>query len=220
MTGNTSPKRQHPRALLLEDAPVTLADYLTRRGFPVSEHDLVRAVDDLLSDTLVPASVAPLSPADEDFLDAHSGVTPATEEQVTAAMAATTAELVALVETSLSAGEVAEATGRDASTVRHWVRDGALYALKVGGNGRRLPRFQFTDDGRPLPGLRQVLGALPAGLHPLSVLGFFTSPKPELEIADVATSPRDWLAGGGDPRPVEALAGGRGDMDTAMEHSA
>jgi excisionase family DNA binding protein len=215
----TSPKRQHPSALLLEDAPVTLADYLTRRGLPVSEHDLVRAVDELLSDTLVPASVAPLSCADEDFLSAHSGVTPATGEQVAAAMAATTAELVALVETSLSAREVAEATGRDASTVRHWIRDGALHTLQIGGR-RRLPRWQFTDDGQPLPGLGQVLAALPDGLHPLSVLGFFTSPKPELEIADVAASPRDWLAGGGDARPVAALAAGRGDIDTAMEHFA
>ncbi len=220
MTGNTSPKRQHPRALLREDAPVTLADYLTRRGFPVSEHDLVRAVDDLLSDTLVPASVAPLSPADEDFLTAHSGVTPATGEQVAAAMAATTAELVALIETSLSAREVAEATGRDASTVRHWVRDGALYALKVGGNGRRLPRFQFTDAGSPLPGLRQVLTVLPAEWHPLEVYGFFTSPQPELEIAGDPTCPRDWLAGGGDPAPVVALAAGLGDVDTAMGHTA
>lgn len=222
-TRRNSGVSQHPTATATGGTPVTLAGYLARRGLPVSEEDLVATLDRMLSGTFVPASAAALTAGDEAFLASHSGVTPASDEQVAAAMATTAAQWAALVETSLSAADVARQVARDPSTVRHWISDEALYPVHVGEGGVRLPWFQFTDTGWPLPGLRQVLAAFGDGrseLHPLSMLGFFTSPKPELEINGEPVSPRDWLASGGDPRPVAALAAGLGDTGTVPEHPA
>lgn len=187
----------------------TLAEYLADRGLPVSEPELVTIVDRLLGGTLAVPRTAPLTVADEAFMTEHSGLCPASDEEVSAAAAASTAELVALVATSLTAAQVDVQIQRDASTVRHKIGDGSLYAILV-GNQRRMPGFQFTDRGAPLPGLGQVLATLPADMHPLEVAGFFLSPKPELEINGDATSPRAWLAHGGDVQPVRALAAGLG----------
>jgi len=66
-----------------------------------------------------------------------------------------------------------------------------------------LPRFQF-ERAKVIPGLREVLGALPGGLNPLDVAEWFLSPNPDLEVEDDENplSPRDWLLSGA---PVEAV---------------
>ncbi|MFO1468385.1 MAG: hypothetical protein U1F35_18405 [Steroidobacteraceae bacterium] len=67
----------------------------------------------------------------------------------------------------------------------------------------RLPRFQFVR-GRALPGLAEVLAALPAGLNPLDMAEWFLSPHPDLELPDEeeGVSPRQRLLAG---RPVSAV---------------
>jgi len=57
-----------------------------------------------------------------------------------------------------------------------------------------------------LIGLKDVVQALPADLHPLSVEGFFIRPKPELVLDGDTLSVVDWLAAGQDPQPVVELA--------------
>jgi hypothetical protein len=108
------------------------------------------------------------------------------------------------VRDSLPVASVAARLGLDASRVRHRVRDGALFGYRV-GRSLRLPTWQFTSTGQPLPGLRAVLAALPEGLHPLSVTGFMTTPDPDLG-AKQHNTPAAWLAGGGDPERVAEKA--------------
>jgi hypothetical protein len=67
----------------------------------------------------------------------------------------------------------------------------------------RLPRFQF-ERRAVIPGLAQVLKALPADLLPLDVVDWFALPDADLQLeSDVAPlSPREWLLSG---RPVEKV---------------
>jgi len=89
--------------------------------------------------------------------------------------------------------------------VRQRLGERSLYGFQA-TRGWCVPDFQFGVDGE-LPGLKVVLQALPADLHPLSVEGFFTRPKPELTgDDDEPMSVVDWLAGGRDPEPVVELA--------------
>jgi hypothetical protein len=50
---------------------------------------------------------------------------------------------------------------------------------------RRLPRFQF-ERRQVLPGLREVIAALPEGLNLLDVAQWFLAPNPDLEAGDEA----------------------------------
>ena len=84
------------------------------------------------------------------------------------------------------------------------MHEGGLYAFKT-AHQLRLPGWQFHGD-EPLPGLRAVLAALAPGLHPLEVAGFMTTPEADLEVAEEAVSPRDWLVSGGKPAAVAHLA--------------
>jgi hypothetical protein len=81
---------------------------------------------------------------------------------------------------------------------------GALYGVVVAGTWR-LPLFQFTGTG-VLPGLDQVVPALPEGLHPLAVANWFTGANVDLDTGSGPVSPLDWLTAGGDPAPVARLA--------------
>jgi hypothetical protein len=74
-----------------------------------------------------------------------------------------------------------------------------------GSSGWRIPIYQLDDD-RPVRNLRSVLQAAPASLHPIALFRWLTAPDAALEIDGRATSPRDWLAAGGDPDRVAALA--------------
>lgn len=96
----------------------------------------------------------------------------------------------------------------DVSRVRQRLRKRSLFGIECDGE-RRLPRFQF-ERRQVLPGLREVIGALPEQLNPLDVAEWFLSPNPDLELADqeVSLSPRDWLLRGNPVSVVVALAQG------------
>ena len=53
-----------------------------------------------------------------------------------------------------------------------------------------------------VPGIREVIAALPADLNPLDVAEWFLSPNPDLELGTGAVSPREWLLRG---EPVDAV---------------
>lgn len=69
---------------------------------------------------------------------------------------------------------------------------------------------RVIDRGHPLPGLREIIAALPQALNPLDVAQWFLAPDPDLEIAgqDIPLSPRDWLLRGKSVDTVVALAQG------------
>jgi hypothetical protein len=116
------------------------------------------------------------------------------------------ADYMALIETSLTTTQAASYLKVDVSRIRQRLRERSLFGIEYDGE-RRLPRFQF-ERKQVLPGLREVIGALPEQLNPLDVAEWFLSPNPDLELAeqDAPLSPRDWLLRGEPVTAVVALA--------------
>jgi len=94
----------------------------------------------------------------------------------------------------------------DVSRIRQRIRDRSLVGVEYEGEWR-LPRFQF-ERKKALPGLAEVLAALPAGLNPLDVATWFLEPNIDVEADEAGTpvSPRAWLLHGGSPSTVARLA--------------
>ena len=117
-------------------------------------------------------------------------------------------DYMALLETSYSTSQAARYLKVDASRVRQRLRENSLFGIDYDGE-KRLPRFQF-ERGKVIPGLREVLAALPEGLNPLDVAEWFLSPNPDLEVEDDKNplSPRNWLLSGAPVEAVVALARG------------
>lgn len=181
----------------------TVAGFLRERRLPIRESEVVDVLRRLLGPHLVAADSAALTAPAARFLRDHSGVEPSAAAVETATRDAVAAA-AAMVQTSLSMAQVAELLDVDQSRVRHRIADGALYPVRV-GRSNRLPAWQFAG-GRVLPALRDVLAALPDDLHPLEIAGFVTTPQPELAVHGRSTTPREWLASGGDPGQVVELA--------------
>ena len=104
------------------------------------------------------------------------------------------ADYMALLETSYTTTQAAKYLKVDASRVRQRLREHSLLSGTDYDGEKRLPRFQF-ERAHVIPGLREVLAALPEGLNPLDVAEWFLSPNPDLEIETQETplSPREWL---------------------------
>jgi excisionase family DNA binding protein len=120
-------------------------------------------------------------------------------------VAQTAARLVVMEAKSATVEEVAKALHVTRARVRQRAAERTLYALRDGDEWR-FPRWQFDEQGRPLHGIKEVVPALPLGIHPIAVWRFLSEPSPDLEILDTAVSPLQWLRGGGDPQPVAAIA--------------
>ena len=116
------------------------------------------------------------------------------------------ADYMALLETSYSTAQAAKYLKVDASRVRQRLRERSLFGIDYDGE-KRLPRFQFERQ-HVIPGMREVLAAMPRELNPLDLAEWFLSPNPDLEIDAQATplSPREWLLQGQAVDPVVALA--------------
>jgi hypothetical protein len=115
-------------------------------------------------------------------------------------LAQSVADYMALLETSYTTSEAAKQLKVDVSRIRQRLREGTLFGIEYDGE-RRLPRFQF-ERRQVLPGLREVMAALPVGLNPLDVAQWFLAPTPDLEDGRESASPREWLLRG---KPVEAV---------------
>jgi hypothetical protein len=110
------------------------------------------------------------------------------------------AQYMALLEESLSAAEAAKLLRVDVSRIRQRLRGRSLFGIEH-ERSWRLPRFQF-ERRLVIPGLAQILKALPPDLFPLDIVDWFVLPDPDLQLDDdpVPLSPRAWLLSG---RPVE-----------------
>jgi hypothetical protein len=112
------------------------------------------------------------------------------------------AEFMALLEESLSAAEAAKLLRVDVSRVRQRLRERSLFGVEYEGSWR-VPRFQF-ERGLPIPGLAQILRALPPDLFSLDIADWFVLPDADLQLESDAAplSPREWLLSG---RPIETV---------------
>lgn len=121
-------------------------------------------------------------------------------------LAQTVADYMALLETSLTTNEAARQLEVDPSRIRQRLRERSLYGIDYDGE-KRLPRFQF-ERRKVVPGLPEVLAALPSEMNPLDVAEWFLSPNPDLELAEggARLSPRQWLLRGQPVAVVVALA--------------
>jgi hypothetical protein len=115
-------------------------------------------------------------------------------------LAQSVADYMALLETSYTTSEASRHLKVDVSRVRQRLREGTLFGIEYDGE-RRLPRFQF-ERRQVLPGLREVMAALPVGMNPLDVAQWFLAPNPDLEVGEKILSPREWLLRG---KPVETV---------------
>lgn len=186
---------------------LTVAGVLAKRGLLAGERDLAEALERALGRYLSAPGSAPLPPKQRAAL-AAGGLDLDATGAYAAAATRTAADYAALVASSLSVSEAATRLGVDASRVRHRIRDGELWSLQASSRRRLLPALQFGPDGSVLPGLPEVMRALPDDLHPLEVAGFLTGRRPELRLRGRDHSPVDWLARGGDVAAVTALAEG------------
>lgn len=114
-----------------------------------------------------------------------------------------------LAVTAFTAAQVAAGLGVTAYSVRQKRLAGELWAIPDGTTWV-FPALQFEtgEDGGPdrqVRGLDQVLKALPAGMHSVSVAGFLRTPQPDLYL-DRAMTPVEWLRGGGDIAQAVAAA--------------
>lgn len=187
---------------------MTVADVLSAAGVEVSEREFAALLAEVLDELGPRAAEAPRDALTAEQADALAAVgadlAPRRRRERDPDADAAVTYAGVLVDT-FWVGEVAARLQIDASRVRHRLARRQLVGIRR-ADGWRLPKWQFGADGAPLPGLERVLRALPANVHPVVVAGFFATAAPELRIGRTAVSPRAWLAGGGDPAPVVALA--------------
>ena len=74
------------------------------------------------------------------------------------------------------------------------MKDGSFRTSKLESNG-------------VIPGVKGVVWKLSPTFHPVAVSRWFTTPNADLTLDDEAVSPIAWLASGGPPAGVAALAG-------------
>lgn len=187
----------------------TVSGVLSRAGVRVTEAEFARLVGEVLAELGPPAADDPATALSSDELAALQAVGAdlrARRKREPDPRAVAAAAYAGVLAASVPVSEVARRLGVDPSRVRHRLSRRQLVGIRR-TDGWRLPEWQFGADGRPLPGLERVLRAMPDATHPVVVARFFLTPQPELVVDGAPVSPRDWLADGGDPAAVAALAG-------------
>ncbi len=149
-----------------------------------------------------------LSVEEQDVLDAV-GMLPDVRTAADAEAARTEALHVFfhVFESALPTAEIARLLGKNPSRIRQRIREGSLLALEANGE-MRLPELQFHRRAE-IPGLGQVLRALPREIDTLEALSWLTTPTPDLaDDNGEPRSPRNYLLQTGDAAPVVAIAQG------------
>jgi hypothetical protein len=191
------------------DTQLTRA-YLHARGLDIEPEDLPPLLEEALDEmrrVLFPEDPAADLPAAETAALQRGGFTMELADSGPAStLARTAAEYAVLRETSLTAAETARRLEVDINQVHQLLASRQLYGLQVRG-AWRIPAFQFEGE-HLLPGLDEVVPALPKDLHPVGIYHWFTESNPDLssEEGEHRMSPRDWLLAGYPPRAVAELA--------------
>lgn len=165
---------------------------------------VVAALREVMATPIVEDAAGQLTVAEAKELRTVGLDIDAAEGSAAPAAARTAATMTALLAGSLTVEETATRLGVTAGRVRQMLADRSLVGIRD-GSGWRIPVYQLDGD-RPVRNLRTVLRSTPASLHPIALFRWLTGPDPALEIDGHRVSPRDWLAAGGDPDRVAALA--------------
>ena len=189
--------------------PTALDEALDRLGVPVTERALVATIIDVLGEFPPPGlrdlPARELS-ADEAVILRQGGLDLEPHDYGTDdPFLRSRVKYAALVAEGWTAAEVAAALGTSVQWVRKQLRDRALLGAKQ-GDAWRLPRFQFDEDGKPLPGLQRVLPQLDPNKSLVSVYNWFTTPDADLRADGQMMSPRRWLLDGRDPSVIARQA--------------
>ena len=195
----------------LPEAPLLrLREALAPFNIKDGEDEFIRLASDYLeryADAFRPAADYPsLTRAEQQALTDADIKAGSYKASVRSAAAVATYK-TAIVLTGLSCRDAAERLGVTDGRIRQRIADGTLLATKAPGRkAHRLPIFQFTADAE-LPGLPVVLKAFRASVSLAQIVGFFTTPQPDLEdLNGEAMTPVAWLTQGGDPQLVAELA--------------
>lgn len=188
----------------------TLAQVLQDHDIVASESQVVAEFSALLGPKIARPGTA-LSVGEQQFLLEHGGVDAASTKQLQELESRSSARTLAEATDALSRTQVAELLDTDVTRVSHRTREGSLYSYAGASRRRRYPAWQFVD-GAALPHLGAIMAALPADVHPVTVRSFFTTADDALILDGAPTSPARWLASGGAPEPVAALASTVGEQ--------
>lgn len=170
----------------------------------VSGDTVLHAIDVALAGG--PGRYAPLTAAEEEFLRSAGGEAaaaaldardPARDGATAAADAARRVSL--LIAGSLSVAEAADRLGVDRSRISRRCSSGRLSCFTIDGLVR-IPGWQLIGD-QPLPGLEQIVPAIPAETTPLMIEAVMTTSQEETG----GRTPVDFLAEGGTPRVVAEM---------------
>jgi hypothetical protein len=104
---------------------------------------------------------------------------------------------------SLTTTETARLLGLSPSTIRRRRASRSLYAFPHGTQWR-FAAWQFST-AATIPGIDALAPAIPTTMHPAFVRGLMLAPRRQLADGDQLISPREFLAGGGDPVRVIAI---------------
>jgi hypothetical protein len=145
-----------------------------------------------------------LSSGEADALRKSGALKVAMPEPAERASTQTAARTALLAAAALTVKEVAAMLDRSEIRVRQRLAEHTLLGTRAGRTWR-IPAFQFQDSAE-LPGWDKVMTAFPADVHPLTVKRFLDSDNPDLDADGGPTTPRQWLASGGDVGAVVELA--------------
>lgn len=168
---------------------------LRRRGSPMSTGEFLDVLREIGG-----GSAGTLTHGESEFLLEHTEV--AESDLTDQARAATRLEVAknraaldrSILASSLSTGEVAELRGQAEANVRRSRINGDLYSPNAGdARGLRFPHWQFTADGKVVPGLRHIIPTFPRHTHPIVIEDFMKTSNEALEDLP----PVQWLTGGG-----------------------
>jgi hypothetical protein len=185
------------------------AEYLAQRFAEIDT-----AVGEMLDSSVVSrrsADANVLTADQESVLSSGDFDTSRLRVEEEAPLTQTALEFAGLLQASLSVEQAAGLLRVNASRIRQRLggEHRSLYGIKQGKTWR-VPKFQFV--GRHLvPGMGQVLAALPRDLHPVAIQRWFTTPHSDLRSdADAdeerTVAPIDWLKAGHSPDTIVDLA--------------
>ena len=173
------------------------------RHLGMSEADAVDWLEDALGGSASPWS-SPLSSSELDYLTEHGGPgvkeslvnwspEDAAQDQVRLAIES----LAQIVEGSVTIAQAATRLGVSKSRISHRLTGKTLWAVRIGST-RYIPAWQFATIGTLLPGLTDVVRAIPDGASPVSVGHLMNQQQEELSFA----TPIDHLMHHRDPAPI------------------